>query len=108
MQIGKPKSDLDTFVLPPWRHAGMAGRPTYCLLARRGEHSWIEFLFSDEDDRAFVRCTQISDPDPQGELDRLNVFWHPRGKRGESYSQYALVDHEGHVQVQTFVADVKE
>jgi hypothetical protein len=105
MQIGEPKSDLDTFVLPPWRHAGMAGRPAYCLLARRGEHSWIEFLFSDEDDRAFVCSTQNSAPDSQSELDRLDVFWHPRGKRGESSSRYAMVDREGHVQVQTFVAD---
>jgi hypothetical protein len=105
MRVGKAEGDLDTFVLPAWRHAGMAGRPAYCLLARRGAHSWIEFLLSDEDDRAFVLSTQISDPAPHGELDRLDVHWHPRGKRGEASSKYAIVDREGRMHLQTFIAD---
>jgi hypothetical protein len=103
--LGVTGVDLDIFVLPAWKHAGMAGTPKYCLLARRGKHSWIQFLLSDEDPRVFVCSTSVSDPNPQCELDGLAVSWHPRGKRGEIYSQYALIDKDGRVQVQTYVMD---
>ena len=97
--------DWNFFSLPAWKHAGMIGEPTYRVLARRGNNSWIECIFSDKDDRAFIRFALISDPDPQCALDRLDVSWHPRGKRGESSSKYALVEHDGTLKIQTFVLD---
>jgi hypothetical protein len=104
-RVGVTDDELGFFYLPAWKHAGMVGKPAYRFLARRGNHSWIEFLFSDQDERAFVRSTSIGDPAPQSALDRLDVSWHPRGKRGESYSQYGLVESDGRLRVQTFVAD---
>jgi hypothetical protein len=82
----------------------MAGQPAYCFLFRRGNHSWVEFFFSD-DDRAFVRSATLNDADPQSPLDNLDLGWHPRGKRGESYSQYAIVAPDGSVTLHTYVAD---
>jgi hypothetical protein len=104
-RVGVIDDHLDFYYLPAWRHAGMAGRPAYCLLAHRGDHSRIEFIFSEEDDRAFVRSTSTGEPNPQCALDRLDVSWHPRGKRGEPYSQYAVVERDGRLRVHTFVAD---
>jgi hypothetical protein len=96
-------ANLATFILPPWQHAGMAGQPAYCFLARRGDHSWVELLFSDGDDRAFVRNATPSDPAPQSPLDSLYLGWHPRGKRGDRHSQYALIAPDGSVTLQTYV-----
>jgi hypothetical protein len=106
--LGVSGDNLDNYILPAWRHAGMSGMPKYRLLVRRGKHSWMELFFSDEDPRAFVRSTSGMDPNPQCELDRLTVSWHPRGKRGETHSQYALIANDGGVQVQTFVMDEKQ
>ena len=101
--VGTDVNDLTTFTLPAWQHAGMGGRPTYCFLARRGNHSWVEFFFSDEDYRAFVRSSSLNDPDPQSPLDSLELSWHPRGKRGERYSQYATIAPDGGVTLHTYV-----
>jgi hypothetical protein len=101
--VAAAEGDLATYLLPPWQHAGMRGRPTYRFLARRGNHSWVEFVFSDDDDRAFVRSTSVQDPNPQSPLDSLDVSWHPRDKRGQSFSQYAVVEPDGRVTVQSYV-----
>jgi hypothetical protein len=102
--VGVSADDMATFLLPVWKHAGMAGEPAYCLLARRG-NAWVELLFSDRDERAFVPSTSMRDPNPQSPLDGLDVNWHPRGKRGESYSKYAIVEPDGRVRVETYVMD---
>lgn len=101
--IGKIKHDFDTHVLPAWKHAGMFGQPTYRLLARRGDHSWVEIFFSDQDDRAFVCSTSTGDPNPKSLLDRLEVHWHPRGRPGEPSSQYAVIEPSGRIRLQTYV-----
>lgn len=103
--IGRAGVDLNRFFWQAWKHAGMAGQPAYYILARRGRSSWVEFLFSDDDGRAFVHSTSIWDPNPQCDLDRLAFHQLPQGKQGETYSQYALVERNGRLRVETFVLD---
>ncbi len=100
--IGINDSDLATYILPLWQHAGMEGKPKYCFLARRGDHSWVEFLFSEEDDRALVRFA-VADPVPLSPLDQLNLSWHPAAKAGQSYAQYAVIGADGSVRLQSYV-----
>ena len=102
--VGANADDLTGFILPPWRHAGMAGQPEYCFLARSGKRSWIEFFFSNEDDRAFVGSSR-SNSEPRTQLDSLELNWHPRGMRGEPSSQYATIVPDGRITQNTFVMD---
>ena len=103
--IARAEVDLNRFFWQAWKHAGMAGQPAYRILARRGRSSWVELLFSDNDDRAFVHSTSIWDPNPQCDLDRLAFHQLPQGKQGETYSQYAVVERSGQLRVETFVLD---
>ncbi len=97
--------DFATYVLPLWKHAKMAGQPTVCVLARRNNGSWIEFYFSDEDERALVRSAQGPDPGASCAIDRLDLSWHPRSKAGEKFSQYAVIESDGKCVGQTFVVE---
>lgn len=106
--LGESEDSVKNYVLPPWQHAGMQGQPTYSFLARRGRHFWVEFYFSEQDERAFVRSTHTNDedlkyPKPVSALDRLDLSWHPRGEAGEKYSRYAIVAPDGSVEVKDFV-----
>jgi len=107
--FGEADFDLETFILPVWKHEGFAGKPSYSLLARRGEHSWVQLVFGSKDRRCLVLSTTgmlLSSPlSPQCELDRLELSWHPKGKPDDEYSRYAIVDEDGTIHVKSYVLD---
>jgi len=104
--IDKNPSALETDVIPVWRHAGFSGEPTYRLLARRNYGlSWVEIYFSDRDERALVTTNSSPDPKSPSMMERADVSWHPKGKAGEKYSKYAIIENDGRCHVETFVAE---
>jgi hypothetical protein len=104
-EIGRDSFDMENIVPPLWRHAGLAGKPAYCLLAGWGQSAWVEIYFSDTDSRALITSTSQPDPAAGNPFDRLDVSWHPRGKAGERFSRYALVGNDGQCHVESYVAE---
>ena len=103
-EIGEVSSELETFVIPVWRHAGFAGKPTYCFLARRNDgRDWVTVYFSDKDERALVTTSSKPDPKSPSMIERADVYWHPKGKTGEKSSRYAIIENDGRCHVETFV-----
>jgi len=103
---GNEIGDLETFVIPLWRHAGFAGEPAYYFRAHYNNgRDWIDIYFSDKDDRALVTVNSNPDPESPSMMERADVYWHPRGEAGEKYSRYAIIENDGSCHVETFVGD---
>jgi hypothetical protein len=99
--IGATPFELQNFVLPVWRDAGMSGRPEYSMLARRGDTEWAQLYFGKDDSRMLV--TAVSRPDQSSAhwLDRLDLYFHPKCRPGEASSRYATVAPSGKWKVRT-------
>jgi hypothetical protein len=94
--------DIKSNVLPIWREAGFVGKPEYEVLARLGDTSWIEMFFNDKDERLLLNYSMDLSATPVHWLDALDVQFHPKCKKGERSSRYAIVDPTGHWQVREY------
>lgn len=104
-EFGERKQELNDSVIPVWRHAGFKGEPKYAFIARRGNHEWVTIYFGGKDEaKALVPSSTGSGSKASCPLDNVEVSWHPRGKAGEEYSRYAVVENDGRCHVETFVA----
>lgn len=85
--LGYSETNVDLFVLPPWKDAGLAGTPEFqILLRRKGE--WCGTVWLSSLDPAAL----ILSADPYGKahwFDELDVGFHPMKPR------YGLVDGAG-------------
>lgn len=81
----------ELFLFPPWKDAGLPGRPEFELVARASEHVWATVLLSSTCREALVVSTFIpEEPALSGHwLQRTKVFYHP------SDPDFILVDAEG-------------
>jgi len=86
------EDDIDSFVLPAWRHAGLTGQPYYAILLRRAGKACGTLWFGKDESRAL-----ITDADPFGEpsskvpLDRVKVSYHP----SQEVPEYVVVHPDG-------------
>jgi len=102
--IGEDSDKLENYVMPPWRRAGLLGKPTYSFLARRNSgRDWVTIHLGDKDARALIVSNSKPDPESPSAMERADVYWHPRGKAGEKYSRYAILEKDGSCRVETFV-----
>jgi hypothetical protein len=86
------EEDLDLYVTPAWKHAGLKGKPNYELLLRHNTHESIQVFFGAEDDRALVTATSEFEPGPRRHwLDRIQVSYHPTQKVPE----YVVINRDG-------------
>jgi hypothetical protein len=100
-EIGETAADLDAYVLPVWRDAGLAGRPGYSLLLRRGDREWATLYIGTEEARALVTSVSHPEKSPAHWLDGLDVYYHPRCTPNERSSRYVVVQPTGQGEVHT-------
>lgn len=94
-QIGETRFQLDHFILPLWREAGLGGQPAYSLLLRRGDSEWATIYGGTEERRALVASVNEPETSPSHWLDGLDVYFHPRCKPGDRSARYAVVEPSG-------------
>ncbi|HHW09611.1 MAG TPA: hypothetical protein GXX29_06525 [Firmicutes bacterium] len=117
LEIGETDSKLETIIMPVWQQAGFRGQPAYSVLARFGNHDYVEIYFGKDDPRALVTSNSSTvsfyydDNSPQAQepksishwLDSLDVYFHPRCTSGEKSERYAVIEPSGKFEVRQFV-----
>ncbi len=88
---GSSNSELRSFVKPLWRDAGLSGKPTYEVLARRGNAKWARLFLSPKEERVLVSYTMNPDQSASHWLDRLDVSFHPRCQGNLKNAQYVTI-----------------
>jgi len=102
-QIGEAEFNLNYFIKPLWAHANFQGVPMYSLLARFGRNSWAHLVISEDDNRVLLMSVNQPDSSRPHELDRTDVYWHPRGELNESSSKYAIIHPDGRIEILTYL-----
>jgi len=93
--IGEPDFDMNTFILPLWREAGLQGDPEYSLLLRRSDTAWAKLYVGTKEARGLI--TSVSEPEgsPAHWLDGLHMYFHPRCKPDDESSRFVVVQPSG-------------
>ena len=82
------ETDLETYITPAWKHAGLKGEPYYEVLLRDGNRFGTVF-FGREDSRALV--TAFDPVNGTHWLDKIKIFYHPT----ELVPEYVVVRQTG-------------
>lgn len=102
-QIGETELEMKTAHIPAWKIAGFKGVPGYSFLLRRPDDSWIQVLFGRDDPRAVVTESFVRPRDGKTRhwLDKFDLFFHPKGRRGEM-DKYLVISPTGEHELKTY------
>jgi hypothetical protein len=103
-QIGIQDFEISFLYIPLWKDAGFTGGPSYSVLLRRPDDSWIHVLFGRDESRAVMNDSFVRPKDGKTPhwLDTFDLAFHPNGKRSEKYSKYLVISPSGEHELRTY------
>ena len=103
-EIGETKFEMDLSIVPAWQDAGFRGAPSYSVLLRRPDDTWIEVIFGRDESNALMLSSFVRPRDGRTPhwLDKFDLSFHPKGKRAEKSSKFLVVTKSGDRQLKTY------